>query len=77
MPFPTIYRVHAKCREEQISELVFEGTLNQMIRKYGPKDSEADSLKPFTQQSKDFTYSFSVCINYRWKTIADPRPGGK
>lgn len=74
MPFPTIYRVHLKCREDESNKIVFEGTLKQMVHKFGNKQNQP--LKPYLEGSKIYNYTFSICINYRWKTIADPRPEG-
>lgn len=72
MAMPTIYRVYLKCRDNYSVELVFEGTLSQMVKKYGAKNQEG--LKSYVKDNLIYNYTFSVCINYRWKTIADPRP---
>lgn len=73
MASPIIYRVYLKCRADESNQMIFEGTMSQMIRQFGPRSS--GSLRPYLEGQKIYNYTFSICINYRWKAIADPRPG--
>ena len=68
------YRLIVKSAEDSlwVREVVFEGTYQELLAKFGTKKQNA--LKPFARRGKKYKYFFSRCIDYWWHSIEDPRP---
>jgi hypothetical protein len=68
------YRVVVKSADDSVwvRQVVFEGSYQELLAKFGTKKQNA--LKPFVVRGKKYTYFFTLCLDYWWHSVDDPRP---